>query len=58
MVTRLDAMVGRMLQTLRETGLDRNTLVIFTSDNGPHNESNHNLKRFNPAGPLRGSNAA
>lgn len=54
MVTRLDAMVGRMLQTLRETGLDRNTLVIFTSDNGPHNESNHNLKRFNPSGPLKG----
>jgi arylsulfatase A-like enzyme len=28
--------------------------VIFTSDNGPHNESNHNLDRFQPAGPLRG----
>jgi len=54
MITRLDAMVGRMLQTLREIGLDRNTLVIFTSDNGPHNESNHNLKRFNPSGPLKG----
>lgn len=54
MITRLDAMVGRMLQTLRATGLDRNTLVIFTSDNGPHNESNHNLKRFNPSGPLKG----
>jgi len=54
MITRLDAMVGRMLQTLREIGLDRNTLVIFTSDNVPHNESNHNLKRFNPSGPLKG----
>lgn len=54
MITRLDTMVGRMLQTLRKTGLDRNTLVIFTSDNGPHNESNHNLKRFNPSGPLKG----
>src|SRR5690606_10599087 len=30
------------------------TLVIFTSDNGPHNESNHNLQRFQPSGPLRG----
>jgi arylsulfatase A-like enzyme len=28
--------------------------VIFTSDNGPHNESNHNLARFQPSGPLTG----
>lgn len=31
-----------------------NTLVVFTSDNGPHNESNHNLARFNPSGPWSG----
>jgi uncharacterized sulfatase len=30
------------------------TLVMFSSDNGPHNEANHNPKRFTPAGPLRG----
>ena len=29
-------------------------MVIFTSDNGPHNEAGHNPERFNPAGPLRG----
>ena len=28
--------------------------MVFTSDNGPHNESNHNLKRFNPSGPYSG----
>jgi len=28
--------------------------VIFTSDNGPHNESNHDLSRFQPSGPLNG----
>ena len=28
--------------------------MIFTSDNGPHNESHHNLARFNPSGPLTG----
>jgi arylsulfatase A-like enzyme len=28
--------------------------VIFTSDNGPHRESNHDLERFQPSGPLRG----
>ena len=54
MIARLDAYVGRMLDFLREQGLAENTLVIFTSDNGPHNESNHTLSRFNPAGPLSG----
>lgn len=54
MISRLDSYVGRMLDTLREQGLSEKTLVIFTSDNGPHNESNHNLARFNPSGPLKG----
>jgi arylsulfatase A-like enzyme len=54
MITRLDGYVGRMLETLRQEGLADKTLVIFTSDNGPHNESNHDLKRFNPSGPLNG----
>ncbi len=54
MISRLDGYVGRMLTVLREQGLAENTLVIFTSDNGPHNESNHNLKRFEPSGPLTG----
>jgi arylsulfatase A-like enzyme len=34
MMKSLDAGIGRVLDTLRSTGLDRNTLVIFTSDNG------------------------
>lgn len=54
MITRLDGYVGRMLKTLRELGLAENTLVIFTSDNGPHDESSHNLERFRPSGPLIG----
>jgi arylsulfatase A-like enzyme len=54
MITRLDGYVGRMLKTLREQGLAENTVVLFTSDNGPHNESNHSLKRFNPSGPYTG----
>lgn len=38
----LDASVGRILQTLEENGLDKHTLVIFTSDNGPWlNYGNH-----------------
>ncbi len=54
MITRLDGYVGKMLAALREQGLAEKTLVIFTSDNGPHNESNHNLERFKPSGPLTG----
>ena len=55
MISRLDAHVGRMLDHLKQLGIAENTLVIFTSDNGPHNESKHNLKRFNPSGPFSGT---
>ena len=34
-IEEIDWSVGQVLQTLRDTGLDRNTLVVFTSDNGP-----------------------
>jgi len=54
MITRLDGYVGRMLEHLTKLGLAQNTLVIFTSDNGPHNESKHNLDRFKPSGPFTG----
>jgi arylsulfatase A-like enzyme len=54
MISRMDSYVGRMLNSLQELGLAENTLVIFTSDNGPHNESNHNLARFQPSGPFTG----
>jgi len=54
MITRLDGHVGRLLDALRQQGLAEKTLVIFTSDNGPHDESKHDLSRFAPSGPLRG----
>lgn len=53
-ITRMDEMVGRLLDALRNLGIADNTLVIFTSDNGPHKEDGHNLARFQPSGPLRG----
>jgi arylsulfatase A-like enzyme len=34
MVTALDDKVGRVMQTLEQRGIARNTIVIFTSDNG------------------------
>lgn len=43
-VEHLDGGIGRLLQTLDETGLRDNTLVVFTADNGgslPHGQSNH-----------------
>lgn len=58
MITRMDGDVGRILDLLKETGIAKDTLVIFTSDNGPHNEAGHDLSRFNPSGPLRGTKRA
>ncbi len=54
MITRLDGYVGRMLAKLKELGLEKDTLVVFTSDNGPHDEARHDLTRFNPSGPFSG----
>jgi len=54
MVTRMDRTVGQVLDLLNELGLDEDTLVIFTSDNGPHQEGGHQPEFFNSNGPLRG----
>jgi arylsulfatase A-like enzyme len=54
MVTRLDSDVGRVMAQLKKTGQDKNTLVIFTSDNGPHKEGGHDPAFFHSGGPLRG----
>jgi arylsulfatase A len=34
-VRELDSLVGRLMQKLQDLGIDKNTLVLFTSDNGP-----------------------
>jgi arylsulfatase A len=54
MVEHLDTGVGEILGLLRELGIDENTLVIFTSDNGPHKEGGHDPLFFDSNGPLRG----
>lgn len=54
MVSHMDADVGRLLKLLQELKLDERTLVIFTSDNGPHNEGGHNHEFFDSNGPLTG----
>jgi arylsulfatase A len=56
MITRMDKDVGRLLQKLRDLDLAEETLVIFTSDNGPMQEDAHDFTRlFNSNGPLRGA---
>jgi arylsulfatase A-like enzyme len=54
MVTRMDGYVGRILDELKRLKLDERTLVIFTSDNGPHRESGSSVEFFKSGGPLRG----
>ena len=54
MITRLDRDVGLLLQQLKKLGADKDTVVFFTSDNGPHREGGVKPEFFQSAGPLRG----
>jgi arylsulfatase A-like enzyme len=54
MITYLDTMVGTLLDDLKRRQLDEETLILFTSDNGPHKESGVNPDFFRSSGPLRG----
>jgi hypothetical protein len=58
-IRRIDTCVGDILQTLRDLGIDENTMILFTSDNGPHQESyieglNHEANEFDSFGPFNG----
>jgi arylsulfatase A-like enzyme len=59
-IMELDWMVGQVLDHLRAEGLDENTIVVFSSDNGPilndgyRDESAERTGEHRPAGPLRG----
>lgn len=54
MISRLDTYVGEVLAKLKEKGLDENTIVIFSSDNGPHEEGGADPTFFGRDGKLRG----
>ena len=54
MMTRMDRHVGQLLDLLQELGIDENTIVSFTSDNGPHKEGGHDPEFFDSNGALRG----
>ena len=55
MIARMDAGIGRLLEELEQQAIAENTIVIFTSDNGPHfaGQGESDQRRFN--GNLRGS---
>ncbi|MHA7110212.1 sulfatase family protein [Sunxiuqinia elliptica] len=58
-IVEADWCIGEFMKTLKENGLDENTIVIFSSDNGPvaddgyHDESETLMGNHTPAGPLR-----
>jgi arylsulfatase A-like enzyme len=54
MVKMLDDSVGQLMELLKESGVDENTVVFFSSDNGPHSEGGHDPDYFDDNGPLRG----
>lgn len=54
MVSYLDEQVGKLIERLKATGQFENTLIIFTSDNGPSYAGGADPEWFNSAGPFRG----
>lgn len=54
MINRLDTYVGEIQQQLEKQGLLDNTIIVFTSDNGPHEEGGADPKFFGRDGKLRG----
>ncbi|NNE76770.1 MAG: arylsulfatase, partial [Pricia sp.] len=54
MVNVLDDQVGEILAKLDELGIADNTIIIFTSDNGPHQEGGADPEYFDSNGPLKG----
>ena len=54
MISRLDRDVGILLAKLKDLKIDDNTIVFFSSDNGPHKEGGNDPDFFESRGPLRG----
>ncbi|MGW2017099.1 sulfatase-like hydrolase/transferase [Streptomyces sp. NPDC001927] len=53
-VTYFDSLVGKVVDRIRELGLEQDTIVLVTSDNGPHEEGGVDPDLFDANGPLRG----
>jgi arylsulfatase A len=55
MVGRLDKHVGEIVAKLKEKGIENNTLIVFSSDNGPHKEGGADPVFFNSNGSVTGT---
>lgn len=54
MMENLDNQIGQIMNTLKELGVDENTLIMFTSDNGAHKEGGHDPNFWDSTGGLNG----
>ncbi len=54
MITRMDTDIGKVMERLKKYGIDDNTIVLFTSDNGPHAEGGNDPDFQDSNGPLKG----
>jgi len=54
MITRLDRSVNLLMKQIRKYNLETNTVILFTSDNGPHSQGGNDAGFFASAGPFRG----
>jgi len=54
MITYLDETVGKVVDKIDQLGLAEQTLIMVTSDNGPHSVGGHHAENFDSNGPLRG----
>ena len=54
MISNIDSAVGRLMNLLKELGIDQDTLIIFSSDNGPTPEGGGDMQFFDSNGPYRG----
>jgi arylsulfatase A len=54
MIQRMDRDIGRLMDLLAERKIERNTLILFVSDNGPHREGGADPEFFRSSGGLRG----
>lgn len=55
MISRMDRDIGRLLNLIKELNIDDQTIVFFTSDNGPHKEGGNDPEFADSNGPLRGT---
>jgi arylsulfatase A len=54
MMTKLDEGVGQIMSLVKELGIDDQTIIMLSSDNGPHKEGGHMPDFFDSNGPLKG----